>query len=87
MICEIDGWVLGAAQFGVLVHVLFGVLFEVLVTTGAFLQYSWQGASCRGSSFYQRRESDLQDCWRGARGGAVEGSGDAGVCAGALLQD
>ena len=31
LICEMDGWMLGGVHFGVLVQVLFGVLFEVLV--------------------------------------------------------
>ena len=35
MICEIDGWVLGGVQFGVLLYVLFGVLFELLTTARA----------------------------------------------------
>ena len=36
MIREIDGWVLGGMQFGVLVQVLFGMLFGDCA--GAFLQ-------------------------------------------------
>ena len=37
MICEIDGLVLGGVQFGVLVQVLIGVLFEALVAVRAHL--------------------------------------------------
>ena len=37
MICEIDGLVLGSVQFGVLVWVLIGVLFEALMAVQAHL--------------------------------------------------
>ena len=64
MICEIDGWVLGGVQFGVL------VLFEVLVI-GAFgccLGRSWRGrgGAVRGAGVQSSARFSLSGVYAGA---------------------
>ena len=73
VICEIDGLVLGSVQFGVLVWVLIGVLFEALMAVRAHL-FKIDGRVIGGMQLELLVQVVFWDGRLGARGGAVWGA-------------